>query len=197
MRTSIDGEHLPQWLSWLPLVVALATAEAIEAVTGARVAVKWPNDLLLAGRKIGGILCESGTTTPSGLFQVLGIGLNVNGVQDDFPEELRATATTIRQETGRMVDRNGLLARILQELEACLDEYLLRGSERISLAYRQRCSTIGKSVRAMLADGNEFTGLAEDIGQDGSLTVVRRSVPSDRRGSDIRQLRAADIVHLK
>ena len=96
-----------------------------------------------------------------------------------------------------MVDRNGLLARILQELEACLDEYLLRGSERISLAYRQRCSTIGKSVRAMLADGNEFTGLAEDIGQDGSLTVVRRSVPSDRRGSDIRQLRAADIVHLK
>jgi BirA family transcriptional regulator, biotin operon repressor / biotin---[acetyl-CoA-carboxylase] ligase len=197
MRTTISREHLSEWLSWLPLTAALAATEAIDMIAATKVAVKWPNDLLIAGRKVGGILCESGTTGRSEPFQVIGIGLNVNGEPQSFPDELRETATSIHHETGKLIDRNRLLAQLLHELEACLDEYAQRGAERIALAYRQRCSTIGKTVKAMLADGSEFIGLAETIGHDGSLTIVQRPVSGDERAPTVRQVRAADIVHLR
>ena len=197
IKQAMSRDRLSDWLSWLPLTAALATAEAIETISAAQVSVKWPNDLLIAGRKVGGILCESGTTPRSESFQVIGIGLNVNGERESFPDELRETATSMYHETGTLIDRNRLLAQLLQELETCLDEYAQRGSERLALAYRQRCSTIGKMVRAMLADGSEFIGLAETIGHDGSLAVVHRPVSGDTRPTEMRHLRAADIVHLR
>lgn len=197
MRKAISANRHSEWLSWLPLTAALAAAEAIETVAATSVAVKWPNDLLIAGRKIGGILCESGTNPRSGPFQVIGIGLNINGERNDFPDELRETATTIRHEAGSFIDRNRLLAQLLYELEACLDEYAQRGFERLALAYGQRCSTIGKTVKATLADGKELVGLAEAIGKDGSLTLVQRAVSGDDRAPEVQQLRAADIVHLR
>lgn len=197
IRKAISADRHSEWLSWLPLTAALAAAEAIETVAATSVAVKWPNDLLIAGRKIGGILCESGTTAPSGPFQVIGIGLNINGERNDFPDELRETATTIRHEVGRFIDRNRLLAQLLYELEGCLDEYAQRGFERLALAYGRRCSTIGKIVKATLADGKELVGLAEAIGKDGSLTLVQRAVSGDGRAPEVQQLRAADIVHLR
>ena len=189
IRKSIDADRL--------LMTALAAAESIETVAAASIAVKWPNDLLIAERKVGGILCESGMVAQSGPFQVIGIGLNVNGDRNDFPEELRETATTVRHETGHPVDRNRLLAQFLHELEACVEEFESRGSEQVALAYRQRCSTIGKTVRATLTDGKEFVGLAEGIGQDGALKVIQRPLPIDGHLPDIHHLRVADIVHLR
>lgn len=197
IRRPIAAERFSEWLSWLPLVTALAAAEAIEAVGAPRVAVKWPNDLLIADRKVGGILCESGTATGTGPFQIIGVGLNVNGLHSDFAPDLRSLATTIREETGRLTDRNQLLARLLHELEACLEECAVGGLEPIGLAYERRCSTIGQTVKAMLTDGKEFIGLAEAIGKDGSLRVIQRPLPVDGRPPEIRQLRVADIVHLR
>ena len=197
IRKPISADRLAEWLSWLPLIAALAAAESIETVAAARVAVKWPNDLLIAERKVGGILCESGAGARSGPFQVIGIGLNVNGDRNDFPEDLRETATTICHETGRPVDRNRLLTQFLHELEACVEEFDSRGSERVALAYQQRCSTIGKTVKATLTDGKEFVGLAEAIEQNGALRVIQRPLPTDGRPPDIQHLRVADIVHLR
>jgi BirA family transcriptional regulator, biotin operon repressor / biotin---[acetyl-CoA-carboxylase] ligase len=197
MRKSIDADRLAEWLSWLPLMTALAAAESIETIAALHVAVKWPNDLLIAERKIGGILCESGTAIGFGPFQVIGIGLNVNGVRIDFPEDLRDTATTICHEAGHPLERNRLLSQFLYELEACVEEFEVRGSERVALAYRHRCSTIGKTVRATLTDGKEFIGLAEGIEPDGALRVIQRPLPSDGRLPDIHHLHVADIVHLR
>ena len=197
IKKTINADRLAEWLSWLPLMTALAAAESIETVAAAHVAVKWPNDLLIAERKVGGILCESGTVARSGPFQVIGIGLNINGERNDFPEDLRETATTIRHETGHPIERNRLLVQFLYELEACVEEFESRGSERVALAYRQRCSTIGKTVKATLTDGKEFVGLAEAIEQDGALRVVERPLPTDGRPPDIQHLRVADIVHLR
>ncbi len=197
IRKPIGAEQMAEWLSWLPLMTALATAEAIDTIAAASVSVKWPNDLLIAERKIGGILCESGTVARSGSYQIVGLGLNVNGDRNDFPEDLRETATTIRHETGHPVERNRLLARFLHELEACVEEFESRGSERLALAYRQRCSTIGKTVKATLTDGKEFIGLAESIEQDGTLRVVQRPLPIDGRPPDIQRLRVADIIHVR
>ena len=113
IRKEIGADRMSEWLSWLPLIAALAAAESIETVAAASVAVKWPNDLLMAERKVGGILCESGTAARSGPFQIIGIGLNVNGDRNDFPQDLRELATTIRHETGRLINRNRLLAQLL------------------------------------------------------------------------------------
>lgn len=197
IRKPINADRLAEWLSWLPLIAALAAAESIETVAAAGVAVKWPNDLLIAERKVGGILCESGTAARSGPFQIVGIGLNVNGDRNDFPEDLRETATTICHETGHPVERNRLLTQFLHELEACVEEFESRGSERVALAYQQCCSTIGKTVKATLTDGKEFVGLAEAIEQDGALRVIQRPLPTDGRPPDIQHLHVADIVHLR
>lgn len=196
LRTTIDGQRQAGWLSWLPLMAALASAEAIEIVGSLKVAVKWPNDLLINERKVGGILCESGVSPNRGAFQVIGIGINVNGSTEDFPDELRPLATTIRHETGSLVDRNRLAAQLLIELESCIDEFLSRGSETIALAYERRCVTIGKTVKAVLADGKEHIGIAQAIQKDGSLTLVERSEGTGSKPA-IRQLRVADIVHLR
>ena len=196
VRPTIEAQGLAAWLSWLPLMAALGAAEAIDTVRSVNVAVKWPNDLLINGRKVGGILCESATAPGAGSFQVIGMGINVNGEATDFPEELREIATTIRQETGHVIDRNRLIAQVLLELEACLDEFLARGAERIALAYRRRCTTIGRTVKAVLADGKVCIGVAEGINQDGSLTLVE-SAATGQLTATVRQLRAADIVHLR
>ena len=197
IKKTINADRLAEWLSWLPLMTALAAAESIETVAAAHVTVKWPNDLLIAERKVGGILCESGTGARSEPFQVIGIGLNINGERNDFPEDLREAATTIRHETGHPVERNRLLAKFLHELEACVEEFESRGSERVALAYQLRCSTIGKTIKATLTDGKEFVGLAEGIDQDGALRVIQRPLPTDGRPPDIQHLRVADIVHLR
>ena len=196
VRTKMSAERTAEWLSWLPLMTALAAAEAIEIVGSARIAVKWPNDLLINERKVGGILCESGTSAGSGPFQIIGIGINVNGARTDFPEELREIATTIREETGSLIDRNRLVGQLLHELECCLNEFVARGSERIAQAYRRRCATIGKTVKAILADGQECFGVAEAIEQDGSL-MLRQLSQEVTEAPAVRHLRAADIIHLR
>ena len=85
IRKPANNDRLAEWLSWLPLMTALAAAESIESVASVSVSVKWPNDLLLGERKVGGILCESGTDAGSKPFQVIGIGFNLNGERNDFP----------------------------------------------------------------------------------------------------------------
>ena len=195
IRTAIDAHQLAGWLSWLPLMAALGAAKAIETVGTAHVAVKWPNDLLINERKVGGILCESGSSVRAGPFQIIGIGINVNGTLQDFPEELRDIATTVRHETGGDTDRNRLMAQVLGELESCLEEFLSCGPDLIALAYRRRCATLGKSIKAMLADGREYLGMAEAIEQDGSLILVQP--PEGTSPPTVRHLRAADIIHLR
>jgi BirA family transcriptional regulator, biotin operon repressor / biotin---[acetyl-CoA-carboxylase] ligase len=197
LRIGHPPERLTEWLSWLPLVSALATAEAIEQVSSTHVSVKWPNDLLISERKVGGILCESGAGTGSAPFQIIGIGINVNGDENDWPIDLRSAATSIWQEQKMVVDRNRLLAQLLFELEHCLDELVVHGTSRLALAYGQRCSTIGTTVRATLAGGEVIVGLAEHIGQDGSLHIRPQTALPNSQTPEIVTLRVADIIHVR
>ncbi|HEY6084034.1 MAG TPA: biotin--[acetyl-CoA-carboxylase] ligase [Nitrospira sp.] len=197
LRKAVRSDRLAEWLSWLPLTTALAAAEAIRQVTGVHAMVKWPNDLLIAERKVGGILCENSAASDTGPFQIAGIGINVNGTRDDFPSDIVGSVTTLHDETGRVLDRNRLLSQLLIELEECVDKLHINGQEQLAIAYRQRCSTLGQMVRATLAQGNEYIGIAEGIGPDGSLHVARRPAHSGGPPADVLQLRAADIVHLR
>jgi len=197
LRTARPPERLTEWLSWLPLISALAAAEAIEQVSSIHVAVKWPNDLLISERKVGGILCESGTGMRSDPFQIIGIGINVNLDHDDWPADLRDSATSLWQERKIAVDRNRLLAQLLLELEQCLDELVVHGTNRLGLAYYQRCSTIGHTVQATLSNGDVVVGLAEGIGQDGSLRVRPQAIQPGSGMSEVVHLRVADIIHVR
>lgn len=188
------GLPFSEWLSWIPLAAAVAATETVRGTTGIALALKWPNDLLLHERKIGGILCENGADARGEMFVVIGIGLNVNASIQSFPPELAATAGSLVDAVGQPIDRNRLLAQLLGDLEQLLDELAAEGARRLRPVYTDRCATIGKRVRVLLAEGRELVGQAEDIGADGSL-LVRPSEGAHGRG--LIEVRAADVRHLR
>ncbi len=190
LKRTPAADRIAEWLSWIPLVSAIAVSEAIVSVTGLRPLLKWPNDVLIGERKVGGILCESGGPS-SAPFVIVGIGLNINGSREDLPSFLVPIATTVETEIGRAVDRCRAATELLVQLEHCLDEMSVRGTERLAREYRTRCATLGKTVLARLAGGQELIGIADTIGPAASLKVR-----SERDGS-YRDLRAADIIHLR
>jgi BirA family biotin operon repressor/biotin-[acetyl-CoA-carboxylase] ligase len=191
------GENLslPQWLSWVPLASALAVTEAAQQTTAVSLSLKWPNDLLFDERKVGGILCESSFATTNDPVVVIGIGLNVNVPPVSFPVELRPIAASLSEASRRPIDRNRLIAQLLQELEHCLDELRTHGVVRLRQAYAARCATLGRQVRVLFTNEQPIVGIAEALSVDGALQVR----PLPHPGSQPRPLidvRAADIIHL-
>lgn len=191
-----QGLALPEWLSWVPLVSALAVAKAVQVVTAVPLTLKWPNDLLLHERKVGGILCESALTSTSDLTVVIGIGLNVNVPGTAFPEELRLIATSLLEASRRPIDRNHLIAQLLLNLEEHLNELRSQGTTRLRQAYTSSCSTLGRPVRVLFDGEKELSGTAVSIGTDGALQV-RSSDPSEKDSPALIEVRAADVIHLR
>lgn len=197
VRTTNLAISFADWLSWIPLTTALAVAETVHTMAGVSLSLKWPNDLLSNGRKVGGILCESGADSGRHPFVVIGIGLNVNAPMDTLPPELEAIAGSLIQDTHRPIDRNRLLAQLLLDLEQVLDELATEGPRRLLHAYSTRCATIGKQVRVVFGEGRELVGVAQAIGRDGALHVLPTSPPLQQRVQQIIEVRAADVVHLR
>ena len=191
--------HIPlaDWLSWIPLTAAIASAEAVHTVTGVSLSLKWPNDLLLNGKKVGGILCESGTGCERQPYVVVGLGLNVNVPTHSFSPELAPIAGSLIEHTDRPTDRNRLLAQLLLELEQTLDELASQGPHRLMHAYTTRCVTIGRPVLVQLGEGRELVGIAQAIGRDGALHVRPSAGPLQRHAQPIVEVRAADVIHLR
>ncbi len=192
-----QGVSLADWLSWVPLTTALAVAEAVQEVAATSLALKWPNDLLLDERKVGGILCESSLTGPDNPIVVIGIGLNVNGHRDLFPDELRPIATSLFESTHRLIDRNRLLAQLLVELEQSLDELRAHGPSRLLQAYQRRCTTLGRQVRVVLAPTKELLGTAVAITADGTLQVRPSMETPGTDKTSLVDIRAGDVLHIR
>ena len=119
LRPEVESERLPE----LSLIAGGAVAEAIAAVTGLQPAIKFPNDVLLGGRKVAGVLAEA-----SDGRVVLGVGVNANQTEDQLPEETQHPPTSLRLELGTQVDRARLLAAILLQLERAYDAWNARGT---------------------------------------------------------------------
>jgi BirA family biotin operon repressor/biotin-[acetyl-CoA-carboxylase] ligase len=115
LRPTVDAARLPE----LSLIAGGAVAEAIAEVTGIEPAIKFPNDVLIGGRKVAGILAEA-----SGGRVVLGIGVNANQTEQQLPAETQLPPTSLRLETGEAVDRAQLLAAILAQLERAYDAWI-------------------------------------------------------------------------
>jgi BirA family biotin operon repressor/biotin-[acetyl-CoA-carboxylase] ligase len=147
----------------LVMVVGLAAAQACEALTGLHVDVKWPNDLQLSGKKLAGILPESAIEGAALRYVMVGIGMNVNQTfPPDDPLSVRATSLAAQ---GGPVDRAILLAQIMRGIA----NWNLRiSSTALSDAWRDRCTTLGKRVEILTAQGT-LVGIAENIDDNGAL----------------------------
>lgn len=179
-------ERAPEEVILLSLVAAIAVHGAVEEVTGLRPVIRWPNDLLLDGRKIAGILVELASEQDVLRYVVLGVGLNVNLRQEDFPADLRPIATSIREVLGRDAPRVTLLQRLLERLEALYDRYLAEGPRPVLDAWLALPNILGQRV-TVYAPRETWSGVATGLDEEGALLVrtddggVRRVVAGDVR----------------
>ncbi|HEX8764099.1 MAG TPA: biotin--[acetyl-CoA-carboxylase] ligase [Candidatus Acidoferrum sp.] len=155
----------------LTMMAGLSAHAAVEAVTGLAVDLKWPNDLMIRGKKAGGILTEMHAEPAQVQFVVVGIGLNVN--QERFPGELGDLATSLRQETGKPQSRMELLVRLLREFESDYNRFLREGIASVIQRFEVVSSYAhGKKVR--VTNGTEsYVGTTVGLGPEGLLQVER------------------------
>lgn len=163
------------------LRAAIAAARAIEALLPLTVDLRWPNDLQLHGRKVGGVLVESrpvapqtgrpaGSTRSGGLDRALVIGIGINCLQHrgHFPPELRERATSLEIESTQPVDRAGLAGRLVAELDAVVADR--RPDPALREEYAQRCHDLGQRV-TLIENARSYCGTVVEIDRDGGLIV--------------------------
>ena len=151
-----------------PLVAGLALALAFDAL-GLEARLKWPNDLLMNRRKVSGILAEGRRTTDGTECVILGVGVNVSQATEDFPAEIRGTATSLALE-GHAVAREYVAAAFLNALEPLWDEHQEGDARQALDAWRARAEFWGRPV-AVDAPGGRIEGLARDLDDRGGLVI--------------------------
>lgn len=161
---------LPPCAAQLTFLSTVAVARAIAATTSLHPSIKWPNDLLVNGLKVAGLLNEMSAETEKVNFIVLGIGVNINMRRDQFPADLRHPATSLFLEEGQPVSRHAFTRSLLEALDALYDTYLARGYEPVRKEWLARCNFIGRQVRITFQE-KELAGMAQGIDQDGALLV--------------------------
>ena len=152
------------------LLAAVAVTKAIRKVTQVECGIKWPNDILYQGKKIVGILTEMSAEIDAINHVVIGMGINVNIDQEEFPVELREIATSLSVVKGQEISRLSLLNAILMELEEMYSKVVELGFVEMLDEWRQLSITLGKNVN-VVGGGRDFSGLAINIDQDGALLV--------------------------
>ncbi|MHA1484069.1 MAG: biotin--[acetyl-CoA-carboxylase] ligase [Candidatus Thorarchaeota archaeon] len=172
----------------LGFLTACAIATEIREVLSLEVSLKWPNDILVGERKLGGILSETVSTNGS-LLAVIGVGINQNVKREDLPAELQESTTTILTEIGRETSRETLISAIISGIDSRLHRVESDSSfSSIIDEWVGHSSTIGRSVR--VRNGSEvIEGLATGIGPDGSLEV-------EESDGQLKRILIGDIFHL-
>ena len=164
LRPSLDD------LRYLAVIAPLAVCQAIEETTSLFPRIRWPNDVLIDGKKVSGILVQSELSGDEVLYALAGIGVNVN-LDASAHVEIATIATSLRAELGREVSREEVLASLLDRFEEHYEA--LRRGEVVSMAWKLRLDTLGKPVRVQFAGGRVEEGVAVDADSDGSL-ILRR-----------------------
>lgn len=160
----------PQSATWITIAAANALARAIQSQTGLAPRIKWPNDILVDGKKVCGVLTELAAEIDTIKHIVLGIGVDVNLEAADLPPELREIATSLRLALGEMVHRSDLAAEILTQLEFEYQRLLKGDFASVAEEWEERCSTLGKTV-SIQQGGRTLSGRAEALDGQGALLV--------------------------
>lgn len=160
----------PQAATQLTVAAATALVRAIRSATKLTPQVKWPNDIMLRGRKVAGVLTELSAELDTVRHAVLGIGVDVNVRATEFPPELRKIATSCQIELGRSIDRAELAVSIMRELDADYHGVCAGEFGRIANEWESSCTTLGREVRIQVGT-RQIEGRAEALDEDGALLV--------------------------
>lgn len=168
----------------IALTAGVAVAKVLQTALGVQARLKWPNDVLVEDRKVCGILAES-TLMGEGIeYVVLGVGVNANTPLDELPSDLQTSATTLQHILNRPVDLPRLFGYLLGQLEFWYIRLRDQGFAAISREYRRLCTQLGQSVTVTVGS-EHLTGVAKDIGPDGSLILHTDSGRKHIRSADI------------
>jgi BirA family transcriptional regulator, biotin operon repressor / biotin---[acetyl-CoA-carboxylase] ligase len=181
LRPNLPMQKAPQ----LTLVTAVAVVQAIEEVTNLLPQIKWPNDILISGKKVTGILTEMQADADRINAIIVGIGINVNQNRDDFPKEIQQIATSLAAELGQEISRARLMQAVFARLEKLYQTYLKEGFFPIKLLWESYALSIGKEIIARTVTG-DIHGKALGITEDGVLNIQQAN-------GEIRQVYSADI----
>lgn len=170
------GQPESRW-GWIPLIVAVAACSAIVKSTGVNINLKWPNDLMIGEKKVGGIIAEK-----IGNHVVIGIGINCLQDESNLPAD---NSTSLQIHAQERINREVLVVNFLNDLEKTLSAWEGKPFP-IENKYRQLCATLEEDVRVTLPDGGEVLGRAVAISGSGALVLA-----------DGREFIAADVTHLR
>jgi biotin-[acetyl-CoA-carboxylase] ligase BirA-like protein len=176
--------------SWVPLLAGVAMASSLRAGGGVDARLKWPNDLMAGGGKLGGILAEQ-----AGEAIVVGAGINVSASSDELPVPAAASLapTSLALLGAACLDRHRLLAGLLAEFEHWYRAWAGQLGDAVASGlreeYRGLCATLGRQVRISMPGGREVTGLASDVDASGRLVVDS--------ASGLVAVSAGDVVHVR
>ncbi|WP_422443555.1 biotin--[acetyl-CoA-carboxylase] ligase [Thermoanaerobacterium sp. DL9XJH110] len=154
----------------LTMLTAVAVAETIKGGTGLDAAIKWPNDVMINGKKVCGILTEISAEMDAVNYVVIGIGINVNN--DDFPGELKDRATSLKLEKKEAASRIEVLTGFLESFENYYFTAMNQGFKNIFEKWRSLCCNLARPVK-IIRKNDSFDGIALDIDDEGALMVKR------------------------
>lgn len=163
-------ELRPQETTQLTVAAATAIRRAIAATPGLKPKIKWPNDILLSGRKVAGILTELSAELDRVKHIILGIGVDVNLSGAEYPPELRKLATSLKIETGKTISRPELAVEILRELDHEYARVCGGKFEAVADEWEEHCETIGHPVTIQVGE-RRIRGRAESLDDDGALLL--------------------------
>ncbi len=158
----------PQETTQLTVASATALRRAIQSETGLKAEIKWPNDILVGGKKVAGILTELSAELDKVRHVILGIGVDVN--LNEFPAELKKIATSLKIEAGEMISRAELATAILRELDTDYAKICSGKFTAVADEWEDRCATIGRNVTVHIG-GRKLCGCAESLDDDGALLL--------------------------
>ncbi len=152
----------------IPFAAALAAADGIEQETTSAVECKWPNDLLIAGKKIAGMLIETTTQNDAVMHVILGIGINVN--QTEFPGDIKEKATSLKLHSQQEINRIRLLCAVLAELEYRFDQLRHFSAQMLLDEWKQRATMLGSEI-TLVEHRTSIQARAIDVAPSGALVI--------------------------
>ncbi len=167
LRPAMSPIELPR----ITLMTAVAVSEALLSLTRLKIRIKWPNDILVNGKKIAGILTEISTEMDEVDYIIVGLGLNVNTPYESFPEDIRETATSILIETGKQFSRAPIIREYLRWYEKYYEIFKKRGFESIMQRWKQLADIAGERIMVDVL-GEKFIGEVLDVDNDGVLLLM-------------------------
>lgn len=168
----------PTAASRITVAASVAVARAIRKVCGVDARIRWPNDVIVGGRKLAGILTELRAEADEILLAILGIGIDVNCGREDFPEELAGVATSLQLEIGSAQDRVALAAQVLANLDECY-RVALTDFETVADEWAKLCTTLGRQIAVTMGQ-RRIEGFAHALDSDGALLLRRDSGQVER-----------------